>query len=578
MSPRRAAGTAALQAGARTPMIADLLAKFANLARPALPAAHADGRVWHLTPAWLDAFGPAAPRPERWAADGSAVVVKANPARTVYRVVLPAGTVFVKHCRVTGPRAWGREVIRPPKARMEFDNAFALRRRGVPAVEPLAWGAPDSVWPGESFLVTRGLPAVPLVEYLEHDFPGLAAADRRAAGRRLSAALGRFFACLHDAGVAHPDPHPGNLLVESPPGPDFRFALIDLHDVVLGRPLPWAATRDNLALFNRWFCMRTPRPDRVRFWRAYLRARATLPPGSADERAKELERETDASNLRLWAKRELRWLGTSRSIRRVRRGLVRGLAVRDLPADYVAGLLADPDAAFAGPGVRVLKHSRSSTVAVVAVPGPGGPVPAVLKRLPPRSWVDPVKNLFRRSPALRSWVNGHTLRDRSIPTPRPLAVFHRYRGRLPGTGYILTELVPGAVQFDAAVRAGAGGAAGLGLARVLRQMHDRGVSHRDLKAANVVLAGGTAPVLIDLVGVSTGAPLGVARRARELARLNASFLADPAVTRAARLRFLRAYLAAGVGSGVGWKTWWALVSRATAAKAARNRRRGRVLG
>jgi tRNA A-37 threonylcarbamoyl transferase component Bud32 len=559
-------------------MIADLLAKFANRARPQLPAAHADGRVWHLTPAWLAEFGAAAPRPERWAADGSAAVVKANPARTVYRVELPGGTVFVKHCRVTGPRAWGREAIRPPKARMEFDNALALRRRGVPAVEPLAWGAPDSVWPGESFLVTRGLPAVPLVEYLERDFPALAPDARRAAAWKLSAALGVFFARLHDAGVAHPDPHPGNLLVEAPPGGGFRFALIDLHDVALGPPLPWAASRDNLALFNRWFRMRTTRPDRVRFWRAYRGARASLPPEAGGARAKELERETDASNLRLWAKRELRWLGTSRSIRRVRRGPVRGLAVRDLPTDYLAALLADPDAAFAGPGVQVLKHSKSSTVAVVTVPTPAGPARAVLKRVPPRSWVDPLKNLFRRSPALRSWVNGHTLRDRGVPTPRPLAVFHRYRAGFPVTGYVLTELVPDAVQFDAAVRTGGVSEASLRLARVLRQMHDRGVSHRDLKAANVLLAGGTDPVLIDLVGVSTGPPLPLGRRARELARLNASFLANPAVTPAARLRFLRAYLAAGVGSGVGWKTWWGLVSRATAAKVARNRRRGRVLG
>ena len=42
----------------------------------------------------------------------------------------------------------------------------------VAAVEPLAWGGPDTDWPGESFLVTRGLTAaVPFQHYLERVLP-----------------------------------------------------------------------------------------------------------------------------------------------------------------------------------------------------------------------------------------------------------------------------------------------------------------------------------------------------------------------------------------------------------------------
>jgi hypothetical protein len=115
-------------------------------------------------------------------------------------------------------------------------------------------------------------------------------------------------------------------------------------------------------------------------------------------------------------------------------------------------------------------------------------------------------------------------------------------------------------------------------------MHDRGVSHRDLKAPNIMLQGATTdparatPVLIDLVGVRAGAhEVPFARRARELARLNASFLALAHVTRAERLRFLRAYLRAGA-SQTDWKKWWGAVSRATAAKVEKNRRTGRAIG
>jgi tRNA A-37 threonylcarbamoyl transferase component Bud32 len=570
-------------------MITNLLRKLNGYLHPCrLPTVRAGGRVWHFTPAGAELFGPQGPQPERWAADGTAVVVKANPGRTVYRVELPGGTVFLKHCRVNGPRALGREIIRPPKARMEFENALTLRDRGVPAVEPLAWGAPDSVWPGESFLITRGLAAVPFLDYLEHVLAAMPPGEQRAARRHLASELAWFLARLHDAGIAHPDPHPGNMLVETAGGP--RFALIDLHDVEIGPPLTWAQSRQNLALFNRWFQLRAARPDRARFWHAYRRSRVSLPPptlAEARDRAREVEAETHESNLRLWAGREPRWVGSNRSIRKVRRGPVRGFAVRDLLADFLDDLLADPDAAFARPHARLLKDCPTATVAMLAMPTPGGPVPVVLKRVNVRSWADPLKNLVRRSHVVRSWANGHALRDRRLPTPRPLAVFHRYRGGVPLEGYLLTEAVPGAVGLDRVAQVGADPQLPERLARVLRTMHDRGVSHRDLKAPNILLERGADPVLIDLVGVRTRVRLTPGRRAKELARLNASFAASPAVTRGDRLRFLRAYLRIGprlpapagaAGGGADWKAWWAAISRATAAKVARNRRAGRVLG
>ena len=583
-------------------MLTNLMRKIATLARPAaLPVVRVGGRIWQMTPAGVELLGPGGPDLDGWLSAGRAVVVKATSSRTVYRVELPGGAVFVKHCRVTGPRGWAREAIRPPKAQLEFENALDLRSRGVETIEPLAWGGLDSNWPGENFLITRAMPAVPFRRYIDHVLPTLPPDEQPAVRRQLARGFGEFLAKLHDAGVTHPDPHAGNLLVEVPPSRVPHFALIDLHAICLGSPLTWEESRANLAIFNRWFQFGVSRADRTRCWRAYCLARTTLPPLPPDEAAngaKQLERDTLASNLRFWAGRDGRCLGSNRYFRRARQGNVRGFAVRDLPADFLAELLRDPDAVFqtagvnaardpgagqgASPPASVLKVSPSSTVVELTMPTPCGPVPVVFKRVVAPSWLDGVKNLLRPSHVLRSWANGHAMLDRWLPTPRPLAVFHRYQCGLPRDGYLLTAKVPAPVALDEAVRRCPDRAARrdiLGrVARVLRGMHDRGVSHRDLKAANILLADGTDPVLVDLVGVRVRVSPSPGRRARELARLNVSFLASPRITRGDRLWFLRAYLSAGPALQGGWKIWWEMVSRATAAKVAKNRRAGRMLG
>ncbi|HEX4606970.1 MAG TPA: lipopolysaccharide kinase InaA family protein [Urbifossiella sp.] len=547
-------------------------------AGPAAAVVRAGGWRWRLAPGAAAALGPAGPDLAGWLADGSAAVVKANPYRTIYRVELPAGAVYVKHLRPKGLRAWAREVLRPPKARLEFENALALAARGVPAIEPLAWGGPDSPGPGESLLVTRARDgAVPFTELLE-SLPGRPPAVRR----MLAAAFGRFLAKLHDAGVTHPDPHPGNVLAELPPAGPSRFDLLDLHAIRFSAPLAWPEARVNLVLFNRWFQLRATRADRARFWAAYRSARRTGP--LIDPAwCREVERDTAASNLRFWAGRVWNCLGRTRHFPPARAGRLSGYAVGDLPADGLAAVLADPDALLRSG--RVLKDSRTSTVAAVALPD-GRRV--VLKRVNVRRGWEPVKNLFRPSAVLRSWVAGHALRDRWLPTPRPLAVLHARRSGLPAAGYLLVDEVPGAVGLPEAVahlaavppadRAQRLDGLLHRLARVVRQMHDRHVSHRDLKAPNLILENGTDPVFIDLVGVRVGRPVPAAQRAKELARLNASFLHSPVVRRSDRLRFLRAYLAAGPAAGGDWRSWWTAVARATVAKVEKNRRSGRPIG
>jgi tRNA A-37 threonylcarbamoyl transferase component Bud32 len=557
----------------------------------------AGGFRWRVRPECRERlFGPDGLRLAEWLHGGLAQIVKQGPHRTVYRVALPGLQFYVKHFRMMDLRAWLRQLVRPAKARMECDRALAVAAKFVPTITPLGLGERwTATGPGESFLVTRTLEDVePLNAFLEMTLPALPPARQATVRTGVAEELGALVARMHAGGILHHDLHAGNLLIGLEADDQVRLYLIDLHAVHLGRPLDWPARRDNLVLLNRWFVLRASRADRLRFWRAYWRAWGDPPDGTLTfrDQALDLEQLTWASNLRFWQHRDRRSLDSNRYYQRVRSATVRGHVVRDLDQAVLAGLLADPDEPFRRSGSRWLKDSPSSSVIELEVAVNGMPYTAVYKRFRVTTWTDPWTALVRRSPALRSWILGHGLRERCLPTARPLAVLHRYRHGLCQEGYLLTVKIADAVDLHASLRrlddlTCAERQAVLRqrihqVADLVRDIHRRRLSHRDLKAANLLVQGahGTdagAVWLIDLVGVRCQEKLSWRRRVQNLARLHASFLDSSDLTRTDRLRFLRDYLQWGLFGRAGWKRWWKAIHEAARRKAIRNARNGRPL-
>jgi len=517
-----------------------------------------NGIRWTLAPDAKSQFGDEVPHLPQWIANGCAEVVKSGPHRAVYRVLLPQLRLYWKHCKLATIRAFLREVIRPPKARMEFDKAIALKERNVPTFEPLAWGIRPGFIPGESFLITRALEnAVSVQQYLEGS---LTPKSRR----EIAVALGQFIALLHNAGVTHPDLHPGNILI----GAESEFYLLDLHAIRLGEPLNTSASHANLVMLNRWFAIRATRSDRLRFWRSYTAHR----PKVASLNPREIETLTSRSNERFWRSREWRYTSSNRYFRKVKSPIASGFVVRDFDAATLEQLLADPDAPFRT--AKIIKDSRSSTVAIWNI----GDHTVIYKRFRLRKKLDPWLNMVRPSATLRSWCRGQSLRERHLRTPRPLLMLHRRRRGLPAEGYLLTEFVADARELHSELSA-CGDHRPLidELARCIRILHERQLSHRDLKANNLLVDAQGKIHFIDLVGVRDHRKLSRSRRVQNLARLNASFLHRPEVTRTDRLRFLRMYLSWAMNGKTGWKLWWREVGQLTQKKVARNRRSGRPL-
>jgi len=241
---------------------------------------------------------------------------------------------------------------------------------------------------------------------------------------------------------------------------------------------------------------------------------------------------------------------------------------------------------------RPVKIDHGSLIVEADLCVAGREVHVAYKQYRPRNGWKSFCALFRRSRARRSWRLAQELVARAIPTAQPVALGESRTRWFAPRSYLATEWIESSENVhlfawriagrppSERLRLAARCAESLG--RLVGRMHAEGISHRDLKAANLLIVpprdpadvGTTETYLIDVDGMRVRRCLTSARRAANLARLAAGLEAHPWLTPSISCRFLRAYAAAFAPGTIAWKPLWRAVQRRTRRLIRRMRRRG----
>jgi len=227
--------------------------------------------------------------------------------------------------------------------------------------------------------------------------------------------------------------------------------------------------------------------------------------------------------------------------------------------DELNAVLDRPDESLAAAGT-VYKQSRN--VSVACIPSNSSePRGWVLRRLNYGTRMLQLRDTFRRSRAHRALRHSAWLEQAGVPTARVVAAADDRFLRWPRRGYVLSEEIEQPITLAQLLarhqplpRSGVAELAGL-----LGRLHQHGLSHRDLKASNVLFNGQGHPFLVDLDGVRRVRFAARSRAVADLARLARDITFGPTVSVWSAVHFLQTYCRHR--GSPDWRWWWRAIER-----------------
>jgi len=475
--------------------------------------------------------------------DRSGRIFKSSRLRTVRKVAVDSpgdgsgrldrlGAVVVKEHTSSGPAAILRAIFLGPPAAREWRIVRFLHGRGVAVPEPLGMGLRGGgLWPAKSGIIA--LEAVEGAVTLEDLLLGRGSVT--VSRRHLARRAGLLVCAMHDAGVGHPDLHAANLLVS----PEGALKLIDFHSARIARkPLSFRARMKDLIPFAGAFLVCAGRTDRLRFFKAYCKGLAPARPLKAA--ARDLESAAWRRLRKFLKKYDRRPLKSGKAFAPLRVHGRRGMSDTSPEASELARFLGPDPIETLGREASPIKVDRGSSVYSLPF-GAGRFVVKVYDRPGVANWI---KRLAGRCRARAAWTAGHRLRARLLPAPRPVLFLSDPPLSFSGRSLIVFEEAVGMPTLDTFARhapPAAMGRTSSALAGNIARMHNFFLTNRDLKAQNILVDREGAPLFVDPDGVAEAASITIDVMARDLMRLNASFLPGGSLSATDRVRFLHSY-------------------------------------
>ena len=438
------------------------------------------------------------------------------------------------------------------KASSEWKNMNHFMRKDIPVPLPIAKGEKRKLrCLLDSYLFTKAIVnAMPLHSYLADRLDVGQYPDVLLRRRILIKKLALLVQKIHNGGFFYRDLHAGNILVLESNG-ETQLCPIDFHKVWHLGYLPiWMRIRDLAQLRNS---LSTSRTDRLRFLQEYAK---TSP--SFLKRFKVHARRIERKAGKLWRihlkSRTKRCLLKSSEFDVKKNRSQTIFYNKHYSEKLVTDIIETYHQALASNELNVLKKTPKEIVSVITVNHHKKELKVLLKESNYPSFLSRLRYILYKSRARKYWFAARGLKVRKITTPSALALIEKRCFGLPRQNIILTEFIDQAFELNDYVLKNFKNDLPLckahkkdqfvrELSQTLRNIHQKGIYHADLKSNNILvkenMRGGWTFYFIDLDRVNFKHHLSFRERSNNLAQINAS-VAD-CISLCDRLKFFRNY-------------------------------------
>lgn len=455
-------------------------------------------------------------------------VIKESRLRWAGILTLPKGQrIFLKKDRSKGWLESLKYLFSPSKGRKEWFIAHQLRERNLSIPKPLGWMEKAHLgFVKESYYLSEAIGS------------GTSIIDSLRSGEKIAIdTLAREVKSFHDSGLFHKDLHGGNFLWSGE-----SFFLTDLHRAKIVRSLSFRQRLWNLSQLFHSLRSQWERGDQMRFIETYFEGKP-LDLQKKEAYLQEILSLMDHLQKRQWKSRTKRCLKESTEFSVKREKGVTTYHRRDFPPDRSKKMIEEHLSFVKERPFALVKNASEITVSLLE----NGENRICVKHFSyPYLW-DRLKERFRRSKGLKSWIAGNGLRTRGIPVLEALAFVEMRDGLGLKESFFLMEASETGQELDRYILRGWEELKGKWLfikafAQWLSHFHKMNLYHRDMKTCNILVSKNGAAWnfhLLDLEDVLLDEEVSEKKLFKNFLQLNTSI--PKSFTRTDRLRFLKEY-------------------------------------